>query len=146
MSLVTRGDGDYSPFYAVALTWDRDVLFRIYLRASCYSPQRSWSKVIFSEVCVKSSVHGGACWDTHRCPAPGTHTAAPPRDQRQTPQEQTPPSTVHAGSYGQQAGGTHPTGMHPCLVMLLISSHILSHRHLWNSTNVLKMIWLKTWS
>ena len=26
---------------------------------------------------------------------------------------------VHAGRYGQKAGGTHPTGMHTCLVLLL---------------------------
>ena len=26
-----------------------------------YGPQRSWGKVIFSEVCVKNSVHGGPC-------------------------------------------------------------------------------------
>ena len=26
-----------------------------------YRPQRSWGKVIFSEACVKNSVHGGAC-------------------------------------------------------------------------------------
>ena len=33
----------------------------------------------------------------------------------QPPWEQTPPSgAVHAGRYGQQAGGTHPTGMHTC--------------------------------
>ena len=25
------------------------------------------------------------------------------------------PEAVHAGRYGQQAGGTHPTGMHTCL-------------------------------
>ena len=25
------------------------------------------------------------------------------------------PGAVHAGRYGQQAGGTHPTGMHTCL-------------------------------
>ena len=24
------------------------------------------------------------------------------------------PGTVHAGRYGQQAGGAHPTGMHSC--------------------------------
>ena len=24
------------------------------------------------------------------------------------------PGAVHAGRYGQQAGGTHPTGMHTC--------------------------------
>ena len=27
---------------------------------------------------------------------------------------QTPPGAVHAGRYGQQAGSTHPTGMHSC--------------------------------
>ena len=26
---------------------------------TCYRPQRSWGKVIFSEACVKNSVHGG---------------------------------------------------------------------------------------
>ena len=31
------------------------------------------------------------------------------------PREQTPPHAVHAGKYGQQAGGTHPTVMHTCL-------------------------------
>ena len=25
-----------------------------------------------------------------------------------------PLGAVHAGRYGQQAGGTHPTGMHSC--------------------------------
>ena len=37
---------------------------------------------------------------------PGT----PPHRTRYTP----PPGAVHAGRYGQQAGGTHPTGMHSC--------------------------------
>ena len=50
---------------------------------SCYCLQRSWGKVIFSEACVKNSVH-------------------------------IPPEAVHAGRYGQQAGGTHPTRMHTC--------------------------------
>ena len=27
-----------------------------------------------------------------------------------------PPPTVHAGRYGQQVGGTHPTGMHTCYI------------------------------
>ena len=30
--------------------------------------------------------------------------------------ECSPPGAEHAGRYGQQAGGTHPTGMHSCLV------------------------------
>ena len=27
------------------------------------------------------------------------------------------PGAVHAGRYEQQAGGTHPTGMHTCLAL-----------------------------
>ena len=77
-----------------------------------YRPQRSWGKVMFfTRVC--KSVHGGvcpiACWD--RPPSPQQQT--PP--QKKTPPESRPPSTVHAGRYGQQAGGTHPTGMQSCL-------------------------------
>ena len=35
--------------------------------------------------------------------------------QKQTPPEaDTPSCAVHAGRYSQQAGGTHPTGMHTC--------------------------------
>ena len=41
-------------------------------------------------------------------PPAGTHSPW-----RGTP----PPGTVHAGRYGQQAGGTHPTGMHSCLAL-----------------------------
>ena len=32
----------------------------------------------------------------------------------------TPPGAVYAGRYGQQAGGTHPTGMHSCYVIIVI--------------------------
>ena len=35
------------------------------------------------------------------------------------PPEQTPPCAVHAGRYGQQADGTHPTGMRTFIYMLL---------------------------
>ena len=36
-----------------------------------------------------------------------------------TPPKQThPASAVHAGTYGQQAGGMHPTGMQSCLGMI----------------------------
>ena len=35
-----------------------------------------------------------------------------------------PPSgAVHAGRYGQQAGGRHPTGMHSCLVKTITAAH-----------------------
>ena len=49
-------------------------------------------------------------------PRPGT----PPRT-RYTPQgtRYTTPKAVHAGRYGQQVGGTHPTGMHSCFVSYL---------------------------
>ena len=44
---------------------------------------------------------------------PQTRGRYPPR--AETPLEQTPPGVVHAGRYGQQAGGMHPTGMQSCL-------------------------------
>ena len=62
-------------------------------------------------------------WDQVHPLGPGT----PPWDQvhpptRYTPQTRytprpgpgTPPGAVHAGRYGQQASGTHPTGMYSC--------------------------------
>ena len=56
---------------------------------------------------------------------PGSNTPTPRADTpgADTPQEQTPPGAdppcaVHAGRYGQQAGGTHPTGMHTCYFSL----------------------------
>ena len=61
--------------------------------------------------------------------------AGTPLDQRQAPpgpeagtlpgpdtprnQPPTSPSAVHAGRYGQQAGGTHRTGMQSCCVIYL---------------------------
>ena len=69
---------------------------------------------IFSSVCQEFCPRGGVClsarWDT-TCPPPGgadTHLRA------DTPQDQAPPCAVHAGIYGQQAGGMHPTGMQSC--------------------------------
>ena len=32
------------------------------------------------------------------------------------PPQERPPGAVHAGRYGQQAGGTHTTGMHTCYI------------------------------
>ena len=34
-----------------------------------------------------------------------------PQTRGRHPRDQTPPNAMHAGRYGQQAGGTHPTGM-----------------------------------
>ena len=48
---------------------------------------------------------------------PPEQTPPPPRadtppQSRHPRRADTPPCAVHAGRYGQQAGGTHPTGMH----------------------------------
>ena len=41
-------------------------------------------------------------------------------------EEAPPPRAVHAGRYGQQAGGMHPTGMHSCAICYLFYfSHLL---------------------
>ena len=73
---------------------------------------------------VSASVYAGI-----HTPPPGADTHPPgcrhPSQSRNpleadTPWEQTPPRSrqppcaVHAGRYGQQAGSTHPTGMHTC--------------------------------
>ena len=58
-----------------------------------------------------------ACWDIPPEQTPPPREQTPPgadTPQEQTPQEQPPPGAVHAGRYGQQAGGTHPTGMYTC--------------------------------
>ena len=47
----------------------------------------------------------GTCpWDQRQAPLPG-----PEADPH-------PLQAVLAGRYGQQAGGTHPTGMHTCYI------------------------------
>ena len=55
---------------------------------------------------VCDSVYSGGSASVHA----GIH---PPRGdpQEDTPRK-TPPEAVHAGRYGQQVGGAHPTGMH----------------------------------
>ena len=48
---------------------------------------------------------------------PRTRGRQPPQDQRQAPPGTRgghTPGAVHAGRYGQQGGGMHPTGMHSC--------------------------------
>ena len=46
------------------------------------------------------------------------------------PRAGTPPSTVHAGRYGQQAGGTHPTGMQSCYIFAMYISFELLAFHI----------------
>ena len=87
---------------------------------------------IFSSVCQEFCTRGGclsACWDTPPgsrplqtrhlpgpgIPPPGADTPGPgtPRS-RPLWTRHPPPCTVHAGRYGQQAGGMHPTGVQYC--------------------------------
>ena len=60
--------------------------------------------VILSTGSGSASVHAGIADPL------GAH---PPRST--PPQSRHFPCTEHAGRYGQQAGGMHPTGMHTCL-------------------------------
>ena len=96
--------------------------------------------------CPRGVVYPSACRDAHPLPdkrqatpppRPETHlrgpeagtpppdqTQAPPRTRRRHPLPRRPeadpfPSgAVHAGRYGQQAVGTHPTGMYACLYLI----------------------------
>ena len=69
-----------------------------------------------------------ACWDTQ---PPAADTPLRKHPHRQTPPGQThplgrhptrrtpPPADSNTTGYGQQAGGTHPTGMHTCFKVYL---------------------------
>ena len=65
-----------------------------------YRPQRSWAKVIFSQVCVKNSVHrGGGC--------------LPQCMLGYTPQEQTPPGSRHPPGADTPLGADTPREQTP---------------------------------
>ena len=81
---------------------------------------------VFTRVCLST---GGSTWaGTPRAGTPPEGyvlhvSVCPQRGEylgRYTPRAGTPPrqvhlpGAVHAGRYGQQAGSTHPTGMHSC--------------------------------
>ena len=71
---------------------------------------------VFTRVC--DSVHMGR-WCLPQCMLGYTPWEQTPPPQKQTPPKSRPPRSrppraVHAGRYGQQAGGMHPTGMHTC--------------------------------
>ena len=96
-----------------------------------YRPQRKYAKVMFLHVSVcprgvggSASVHAGIPTSPGKANPPWLARQTPPGWQgrppwlaRQTPPgKETPrqgrrPCAVHAGRYGQQAGGMHPTGM-----------------------------------
>ena len=104
---------------------------------------------IFTGVC--DSVHRGSTlagtppWDqVQPFPREQVHPLDPgtplslvqgtPQDQvhpsrtRHTPRDQVHPTpgAVYAGRYGQEAGGTHPTGMHSCYILHLLLTLVLS--------------------
>ena len=78
-----------------------------YLQIIISVRKRSCEKVMFSQACVKNSVHRGDCVSQHAL--------------GQTPPGQTPPwadtpqQTVNVNA----ADGTHPTGMHSCSINLI---------------------------
>ena len=94
------------------MTWPcvRDCLGGAKLELSNnYRPQRSWAKVIFSQACVKNSVHRGeGCLSQcmlgytpqEKTPSgsrhpPGADTPLEQTPRKQTPPEQTPPISRH---------------------------------------------------
>ena len=60
-----------------------------------------------------------------------------PLGQVHAPLAGTPPPAVHAGRYGKQAGGTHPTGMHSCAscCYLTLSKYVHEQQVQRNPTN-----------
>ena len=88
-----------------------------------YRPQRICGQCnIFTPVCHSFCSRGGggvclsACWDTTppgADPPPSRHIP-PPSRQITPPGKQTP-------AYGLRAAGTHPTGMHSCLKIKILT-------------------------
>ena len=69
-----------------------------------------WTRYPWDQVHPLDQVHPQ---DQVHPPGPGT-----PSPDQVTPRPGAPPlpGAVHDGRYRQQAGGTHPTGMHSCLI------------------------------
>ena len=70
-----------------------------------------------------------------RHPAGPEAGTIPPRYQRQAPPRtrgRHPSGPVCAGKYGQQAGGTHPTGMYSCFLfmVLILGTKVLYQSHI----------------
>ena len=91
-----------------------------------YRLQRSWGTVIFSQTSMILFTGGGLpqCMLGYHTPLAADpllqpwqgrtpwQGSAPPLARQTTPTgKETPTCTVHAGRYGQQASGMHPTGM-----------------------------------
>ena len=76
--------------------------------ARLYFHRRLWFCSQGGGVCLS------ACWNTN---PPGK---ADPYGKADPPGKETPPCAVHAGRYGQQASGMHPTGMQFLLERMLL--------------------------
>ena len=101
-----------------------------------YRPQRSWGQgYVFTRVC--DSIHRGGCLappvnritDTSKNITLATTSLWPPPDtlpgaDTPTPREQTPPRK-QTPAYGQWAAGTHPTGMHSCVFVVILNASVL---------------------
>ena len=107
-----------------------------------YRPQTKFAKVIFSQVSVCPQ-GGHACY---ACPPWHAHPLGP---------EHAPPGTyaplADTTRCGQWAGGTHPTGMHSCLIPLVSLFFVFrftAHREIKRLFFVLKRLkrdyWFKT--
>ena len=79
-----------------------------------YCPERSCGKVMFLHLSVILSTRRVSTSGPRGSPWVDT---LPPR--ADTPPRQTPPAQCMLG-YGQQAGGTHPTGMHSCFLTIFL--------------------------
>ena len=98
-----------------------------------YHPQTKCAKVMFLHLSIilftggSTSVHAGIHPPDQTPPEADTPSAdtpagiTPPLPEQTPPRsKQPPPCAMHAGRYGQQAGGMHPTGMHTCLFVCTI--------------------------
>ena len=104
--------------YCRLISYDKIYVLRV-KKCPYYRPQRSWAKVIFSQVCVKNSVHGGggeegvclsACWDT---PPPMSRSpweqTPPPSGSRHTPRTRhTPLDQAHPWTRHTPPDQAHP--------------------------------------
>ena len=106
---------------------------RILLECILVTACKVWGKVIFLHLSGILFTGGGNTWTgtppgrytplgryTPRQVHPQPWAGTPPGQVH--PRAGTPPGAVHAGRYGQQAGGTHPTGMHSCCKYFLFNS------------------------
>ena len=88
-----------------------------------------WGKVIFSEACVKNSVHrGGGAWSGGSGPRGGSlvSSGGGVSGLRGGPGGNPIPGTATA------SGGTHPTGMYSCWDITTVSDNAVDILSLWS--------------